>query len=66
MKCDYCGNKSTYSIGIVLEKETIDIFCCDKHIENAKARQDSIIGIENLKQKINMETKKINTQPIFY
>ncbi len=44
-----------------MEKETIDIFCCDKHIENAKARQDSIIGIENLKQKINMETK-----PIFY
>jgi len=59
MKCDYCENEAMYSFGIILENRSIDIFCCDDHIENTRIKQDRIKDSEAFRQRINVKTRKI-------
>lgn len=59
MKCDYCEKESVYSCGVVLDTGIIDIFCCDDHLENAKAKQENILSNEEFKQRTNWITRQI-------
>ena len=59
MKCDYCKKEALYSFAVVLETETINIFCCDDHFENAEIKQDHIKDEEIFQQRMRMITRKI-------
>lgn len=54
-KCDYCKKVSRYSCGVVLSDSSfVDIQSCDTHVGIALLRQNHLLFVEGLSQRIKL------------